>query len=139
MRGLSYEVLDLSGDVGLRVWGANREQLFEHAGEALFSLITDTDKITVTESRQVSLKSDSYDRILVLWLNELIFLFDTYGFTGTSFSVTLSGFTLQAEISGGIIDPAHNESRLLLKAATYHGLSLKSTGTVWEAQVMFDI
>ena len=32
-----------------------------------------------------------------------------------------------------------NESRLLIKAATYHNLSLKRTDSYWEAVVIFDI
>lgn len=134
-----YEQFDISGDVGLRIWGENLEDLFTNAAVSMSGLITDTTRIKEREKRECQLDGDSYERLLVLWLNELIFLFDTYGFVGTSFSVNLEGKTLNAMISGGTIDPDVNESRLLLKAATYHGLSIRKKGSLWEATVIFDI
>jgi SHS2 domain-containing protein len=133
------ELLDISGDVGLRIWGENLEELFQNAALSMTELITDLKKISASEKKEISLQSDSYERLLVIWLNELIFLFDAYGFIGTSFSVHLESTTLNADISGGIIKPEIHESRLLLKAATYHGLTMKKTNSIWEATVIFDI
>lgn len=134
-----YEQFDISGDVGLRIWGENLEDLFTNAALSMSGLITDIKMIKKREKRECQLDGDNYESLLILWLNELIFLFDTYGFVGTSFSVTLEGKTLKAMISGGTIDPDVNESRLLLKAATYHGLSVKKKDSLWEATVIFDI
>lgn len=134
-----YEQIDISGDVGLRIWGDNLEELFENAASGMSELTTDTSKIKETDKKEFALHSDSYESLLVLWLNELIFLFDAYGFIGMSFSVSLKDKKLTAQISGGIFDPEVNESRLLLKAATYHKLSLKKINSKWEAIVIFDI
>jgi SHS2 domain-containing protein len=135
-----YEQLDISGDAGLRIRGKDLEDLFKNAAISMSGLITDTESIKKTEIKKVSLSSDSYESLLVLWLNELIFLFDTYGFIGTSFEVKIRKHSLNSQIGGGIIDPEVNESRLLLKAATYHGLSLRrKSGSQWEATVIFDI
>lgn len=134
-----YEQLDISGDVGLRIWGESLEDLFTNAASSMSGLITDITRIKEREKRTCRLDGDSYERLLVLWLNELIFLFDTYGFVGTSFSVSLEGNTLNALISGGTIDPDVNECRLLIKAATYHCLSIRKKGSLWEATVIFDI
>ncbi len=134
-----YEQLDISGDVGLRISGKTLEELFENAAAGISELITDSSNIKKTEQREIKLSSDSYDSLLVLWLNELTFLFDTYGFIGTSCTLSLAGKTLSAKISGGIFDPVVNESRLLIKAATYHKLSVKKINSMWEATVIFDI
>jgi SHS2 domain-containing protein len=134
-----YEQFDISGDVGLSIWGEDLEDLFTNAALSMSGLITDITKIKEREKRECKLAGDTYENLLVLWLNELIFLFDTYGFVGTSFSVELEEKTLKAMISGGTIDPEVNESRLLLKAATYHGLSIRKSGSLWEATVIFDI
>lgn len=134
-----YELFDISGDVGLKIWGGNSEELFENAASGMSELITDTSKIKGTDKKEITLNSDSYESLLVFWLNELIFLFDAHGFIGTSFSVSLEDNKLKAQISGGIFDPESNESRLLLKAATYHKLSFKKTNSKWEAIVIFDI
>lgn len=135
----NFETLDMSGDAGLKVTGSSLEELFANAALGMSELITDIRGITATEERKISLKSDSLEDLLILWLNELIFLFDTHGFIGKSFNVNLGGNTLTAQISGGIFNPELNEKRLLLKAATYHMLSLKKINSHWEAVVVFDI
>ena len=134
-----YEQIDISGDVGLMIRGKNLEELFENAAEGMFELITSTPEIKETEKREVIISSENMENLLVQWLNELVFLFDTYGFTGKISSVGFQDKTLKASISGGIFNPEVNESRLLIKAATYHNLSLKKTRSHWEATVIFDI
>ncbi len=148
-----YEQLDISGDAALRVWGRTPEELFRNASEGLSELITDTAGIKETEEREIVLTAESMEGLLVQWLNELIFLFDTYGFTGKHFSISLqqapddsvpaggrSGrVRLTARISGGCFRPDVNECRLLVKAATYHGLSFRHVDSGWEAVVVFDI
>jgi SHS2 domain-containing protein len=134
-----YEQLDISGDAGLRIWGENLEGLFTNAAEGMSELITDLSGIKETEGKEIVLRNGRNEDLLVKWLNELIFLFDAYGFVGKRFDVSLKNDTLRANISGGIYDPAVNESRLLVKAATYHGLSLKKDNSHWEAVVIFDI
>ena len=133
-----HEVIDVSGDVGLRIQGMNLEELFANAACGMSELITDTVRIPESEQKEVTLESDTTEGLLVLWLNELIFLFDTYDFTGRKFNVMLRGTTLTAKISGGFFNPVVNEKRLLLKAATYHKLSLKKN-SFWEATIIFDI
>ena len=133
-----HEVIDVSGDVGIRVQGVNLQELFANAACGMSELITDTARIPETDQKEILLENDTTEGLLVSWLNELIFLFDTYDFTGRKFNVTLRGTTLTAKISGGFFNPAVNEKRLLLKAATYHKLSLKNN-SFWEATIIFDI
>lgn len=134
-----YEQIDISGDAGLRVRGENLEALFENAAEGMFTLITDIQQIPETKQTAFTLKADSNEDALVQWLNELVFLYDTYGFIGKMYKITLQADTLKAEVSGGQFDPDRHESRLLIKAATYHNLSLTKTNSHWEATVIFDI
>jgi len=134
-----YEQFDISGDAGLRIWGKDLEELLTNAAEGLGELITDLSLIKETEKRVIVLSSERNEDLLIRWLNELIFLFDTYGFVGTKIEVSLKSDTLKATVSGGIFNVETNEGRLLVKAATYHGLSLKRDNTGWEAVVVFDI
>jgi SHS2 domain-containing protein len=133
------EQIDISGDVGLRVRGKSLEELFENAAIGMVSLMTNPIRINETEQKEISLRVETYDNTLVQWLNELIFLFDAYGFTGKVFTVSFQDNTFRASISGGIFDPERNGQKLLIKAATYHNLSLRKIGPLWEATVIFDI
>ncbi len=134
-----FEQVDISGDVGIKVWGQDLEELFKNAAIGMFELITDVSAVQESESREVHVVADSDEDLLVQWLNELVFLFDSYNYVGKSFSLNIINKKLKAEISGGTFEPSTNESRLLIKAATYHDLSLTKTTTHWEATIIFDI
>jgi SHS2 domain-containing protein len=134
-----FEQVDISGDVGIKVWGQDLEELFENAAIGMAELITDVSAVPESESREVHVVAESNEDLLVQWLNELVFLFDTYNYVGKSFSLSIINKKLKAVISGGTFDPSTNESRLLIKAATYHDLSLSKTNTHWEATIIFDI
>jgi len=134
-----FKILDISGDVGLHIYGATDEELFHNAAQGLFSLITEPSHIVQTEERKVMVASEDDEGMLIKWLNELIFLFDAYGFVGKKFALSFKGQQLNAVIAGGIFDQSRDECRLLIKAATYHNLILKKDSSGYEARVMFDI
>ncbi len=136
---IKYEQIDISGDTGLRIRGKTIVELFENAGIGMYTLITDTSKIKKTAKKEITLSSDSSENLLVQWLNELIYQFDAHNFIGTAFFIELKDYQLNAHVSGGLFDQKTNESRLLLKAATYNSLSVKKTASGWEAMVVFDI
>ena len=51
----------------------------------------------------------------------------------------LSETALKADLRGDTVDPARHVVRRMIKAATYHGLSLIHTNWVWEARVILDL
>jgi len=143
-----FEILDIPGDAGIRAFGKDIEDAFVHAAIGMFSLITDLDTIEEEKTIDVALESDSLDGILVSWLNELIFNFDTYGFIGkkiTDFHLVGGGlndaqtYKLKASVIGEEFDPQRHEGKLLIKAATYHKLAVEKRHGIWELHVIFDI
>lgn len=133
------EYLDISGDVGLRVRAGSLEELFEAAATGMAGLITDVSGIPAAIQRDVTVPAGLSEDMFIAWLNELVFLFDAYGFIGTEFRVAFQKGELRAGVTGGTFDPAIHERNLLIKAATYHNLSLKKIDSQWEATVVFDI
>jgi len=145
-----FEILDISGDVGIRAFGKDKEDAFVHAALGMFSLITSLKTIAEEKTIDVTVESDSLDGLLVSWLNELIFHFDTYGFIGRKITIhefihrdaqpgSLQACKLKATISGEAFDPQRHEGKLLIKAATYHQLSVEKAHGIWEIHVIFDI
>lgn len=143
-----FEILDISGDVGIRAFGKDIQEAFIHAALGMFSLITDLDKIEEKKTTTMTVESDALDGLLVSWLNELIFHFDTYGFIGkkiTDFHLVGGGlsdaltYTLKASVNGEEFDPQRYEGKLLIKAATYHKLAVEKRHGIWEIHVIFDI
>ena len=150
-----FKVLDISGDVGIKAFGKSIDEAFINAAIGMYSLITNLHSIKEKKTINVSVGSPSLDGLLVSWLNELIFHFDAYGFIGkkteiTEFAPTLTSvrvnsdlppqsFILKASISGEDFDTKRHESKLLIKAATYHKLRIEKIDDMWEIDVIFDI
>ena len=135
-----FEGIDISGDAGIRAYGETLEDVFTNAAMGMYSLITDPEGIGERKEIDVAAESRSLEGLLVSWLNELIFHFDTYGFIGRTIRVeTLESHRIVAKISGEDFDPERHERRLLIKAATYHQLSVGKKEGHWVANVIFDI
>ncbi|HUO76191.1 MAG TPA: archease [Thermodesulfovibrionales bacterium] len=135
-----FEVIDISGDAGIRAYGETLEDVFTNAAMGMYSLITDLKGIGEIKEIAVTAESRSLEGLVVSWLNELIFHFDTYGFIGRKIRVeTLENHRIVAKISGEDFDPERHERRLLIKAATYHQLSMEKKEGHWVANVIFDI
>jgi SHS2 domain-containing protein len=49
-----YQKIDVSGDVGLRIYGRTIEELFVNAAAGLYSLVTDITPIKSIEQRTIS-------------------------------------------------------------------------------------
>lgn len=136
----TFETIDISGDAGIRAYGITLEELFINAATGMYSLITDPGPMEEKKEVSIAVESHSLEGLLVSWLNELIFHFDTYGFVGKSIRIeNVSDYHIAARISGEEFDPDRHEGRLLVKAATYHQLRIEKQGEEWAANIIFDI
>jgi SHS2 domain-containing protein len=135
-----FTVLDISGDVGLTAFGDNLQEAFVNIAIGMYTLMTGLDAVAATKMIEVSVENQSPDGLLVSWLNELIFQFDTYGFIGKKIDITeFSETRISASIAGEEFDPERHEGKLLIKAATYHQLSIAKEDERWKISVIFDI
>ena len=135
-----FEVIDISGDAGIRAFGRDPEDLFLNAALGMYSLITNPKTIAPQKNVEINAKGDSPEALLVSWLNELIFHFDTYGFIGKDIRIhELKDTLIRSTVTGGDFDPEKHRSGLLIKAATYHKLRIERKEDHWEADVIFDI
>ena len=144
----AFEHIEISGDAGIRARGDSLDDLFRNTAQGMFELVTDTSAVSSDESRNLHLESDSPEDLLINWLNELIYLFETEDFIMKDCDIGISKsrenaagalITLSAKLLGGKFIHGVNESRLLIKAATYHDFSLNKNDGRWEATVIFDI
>lgn len=136
----SFEILDISGDAGIRAYGATLEEAFCNSAIGMYGLITNPEDIAEKKNISVQMEGHSLEGLVVAWLNELIFQFDAYGFLGKRInSLVLLNYRLSATVSGEDFDADRHERRLLLKAATYHQLKVGQFNGAWEIEVIFDI
>jgi len=140
---MNFEILDISGDVGIRAYGQSCEEVFVNAGIGMYSLITDIEKVDEKQAIDIDARGDSLEGLLVSYLNELIFQFDTYGFIGKRIEIIAfnnqSSAFVKVRVYGEEFDPDRHERRLLVKAATYHNIKVEKINDKWEIEVVFDI
>jgi len=106
----------------------------------MYSLITDPDGISQNKSIEVTAQGESLEGLMVAWLNELIFRFDTYGFIARRIEIhAVDSRLVTATLRGEEFDPDRHSGKVLIKAATYHKLKVDRKGDHWEAEVIFDI
>jgi SHS2 domain-containing protein len=139
-RKTKYRQLSHTADLGLRIWGATREELFENAGAALSAVLTDRRRLRRGKSVEILLEAPDPEALLVAWLNRLLYLYDVDAFLGREFQVLeLSPQRLAARARGETYDPARHVARTAVKAATYHHLEIARKNGGWQATVILDL
>ncbi|MFC2071695.1 archease [Chloroflexota bacterium] len=134
-----FEIVNHTADVGIIAYGADMNGAFANAAKALFSLITELDDVEEVMHRDIELTAPDQESLLVEWLNELIYLFDTENIIFKRFDVTrLSQTQLKARSYGHKVDSSKHKLKMGVKAATYHMLKVDK-GDGCKVQVLFDV
>jgi SHS2 domain-containing protein len=135
-----YEYIEHTGDLGFKAYGTTREALFSHAAEAFFEALVRLETVQEKEERLIEVEADALDDLMVGWLGELLFLFDTETLLLRRFEIThMKDRSLKATVSGELMDPTRHEIKTGIKAVTYHQLYVRQRAGIWEAQVILDI
>ncbi len=135
-----YRFIDHTGDVGVVVEGGTLEELFQHAAESFFYVITEPENIEGVASRKVSLHAAGQEELLVDWLNEFLYLFDTQGLLFGRFDIErLDEHRLEAIVWGEEYDKKKHPIKTTIKAVTFHQLRIEKKNGGWRAQIIFDL
>jgi len=138
--GKDFEIVDHTADVGIIAYGVNINQAYANAARALFSLITEIDDVNEVLYRDIELTAPDQESLLVEWLNELIYLFDTEHILFKRFDITeLNSTRLKARSYGERVDSSKHKLKTGVKAATYHMLKINKDSSGYQVQVIFDI
>ncbi|MBN1862547.1 MAG: archease [Dehalococcoidales bacterium] len=134
-----FEVIDHTADVGVIAYGADLDQAFANAARALFSLIAEPDDIAEALHRDLELAASDQEDLLVTWLNELIYLFDTEHLLFKRFEVSVLGDRLKARAYGEKVDSSRHRLKTGVKGATYHMLGVSRNDSGCKVRVILDI
>jgi SHS2 domain-containing protein len=137
---VSWDTFEHEADVGLIIRGRDGPELFAQAGLAFFDLVCELDAVEERTRYSVVGEADTVEPLLVDWLNDLVFLFQARSVVCRRFEFPAwSDTAYAAEAFGEPVDPARHLPRDLVKAATYHGLSVRSQNDGLEARVILDV
>ena len=135
-----FEVLDHTADTGFRAWGQTVAELFENSARAMMAIAVDTSAAESREERIITVEGEDYESLLVNWLNEILYLFDTNSFAPKQFHVEeITPGRLKGRLVGEPRDPKRHPWTLIVKAVTYYELRVEQRGDRWESQVFLDI
>ncbi|HEV8316072.1 MAG TPA: archease [Vicinamibacterales bacterium] len=137
-----HEFFDHTGDIGVRIRAADPPALFEAAAVAMTDAMTSA-TVEPRQTDQIALEATDLDLLLVDWLSELLYRFETRAFLVARAHVDLAladgSHQLRARIEGEPFDARRHPLKVLLKAVTYHALDIRQHAEGWTATVIFDI
>ena len=134
-----FEILEHTADIGIIAYGRNISEAFAGAAKGMFSLITEPGEIVGVENRDIELTAADQEYLLVAWLNELIYLFDTENMLFKRFDIArLSETQLKATAYGEKVNNSRHNIKMGIKAATYHTLKIEKNDGI-RVQVLFDV
>lgn len=135
----AFEIIDHTADVGIVSHGKSIEEAFINATYGMYSLIVDLKTVTEQTHHEIVVEAPDQEELLVVWLNELLYLLDAENLLFCRFEITdLSQTNLKAIAYGEPVDPNRHHLKTQVKAATYHMLKLEQD-TGYRAQVILDV
>src|SRR2546427_13147823 len=123
-----YEVLEHTADVGIHAFGHTLPELFIHAAQGMESLVVAPEQIRESVSREITVEGHDPVSLLVAWLNELVFLFDTEFLLFRDFEIeTITETQLRGRAFGEPYDARRHDLGSAIKAVTWHEAAVTPT------------
>lgn len=143
-----FTQLPHTADIKIRVFGATKNELFEHAVVGMFQVIGPHAKGCIVKdgmlecpelpkSHEIELESSDSEGLLVDFLSHAWWLCDVYNEAYLDADVELlSDVHLKATVYGVAIT---GFDVVEIKAVTYHDLRIEQVNGRWQADIVFDI
>ena len=136
-----YDIQEIehTADWAIRVRARDMAGLFAGAAQGMFGLLTDLSRVAPARRFEIDLRAIDVETLLIDWLNELLYLSEQHGVVFTGFTIDSltanGGARLRAQVDGG------RPSQLfkVIKAATFHGLSIDHDDDGLQAELVFDV
>lgn len=135
-----FEFIDHTADIGFVVYGEDLKDLFENAAVAFFTVITDLEKVKRMIERKIEIGGGSLERLMVDWLNELLYLHEVENLLFSQFEVESVGEEgLKAKVKGEPFEEGRHPIKTGVKAVTFHQIQVRQEESLWRAQVILDL
>jgi SHS2 domain-containing protein len=136
----NFRFIDHTADIGVVIFGESLPELFQHAAQSFFSVVTEPKTIHEVETHSFSLDAPGLEELLVSWLNEFLYLFETRGLLFSRFEVkNLNKMHLEAIAWGEKYTVEKHPIKRIIKAVTFHQLFIHKQRGRWKTQIIFDL
>jgi SHS2 domain-containing protein len=140
MSKTGWEHYSHPADIGIRGFGATKEQAFVQAALALTAVIADLQTVVPKEAVEIACQEPDDELLFVSWLNALIYEIATRRILFSKFEVRVNNGQLEAKAWGEKIDLEKHKPTVEVKAATYADLKVqRNKDGSWLAQCIVDV
>lgn len=136
----TFEILEHTADLKVRVRGNDLDDLFKNAGLAIFLISAERQIIKDKKKHKFSISQNAQtiEELFVNWLNELLSLSAVKEVIFEDIKINkLNEKGLEATAAGS--DIRNYKVNTEIKAATYHELKIEKIDYRWQAEVIFDV
>jgi SHS2 domain-containing protein len=140
MKKSGWEHYSHTADMGIRGFGATKEQAFAEAALAMIAIGIDPKEIRLLQQIEISCEADDDELLFIDWLNSIIYEMATQKMLFSEFEVIISGKQLTGKARGEKLDLAKHKPIVEIKGATYSDLKVyQDKDGTWIAQCIVDI
>lgn len=136
-------LINHTADIGIEVLGSSLKELFVSAADGMTGLMVECLGAAAPQrhsSKDIFLKADIREELLVKWLEEILYFIETKRLVPVSFNIkSIDNNSLSAQIEVVSFDPKIHHPKYQIKAVTYHDLTIKEDGGIFKTRVIFDI
>lgn len=139
-RRSGFRLLAHTADIGLEAFAPSREELFAVAAMGLRTLLFGDSPARAVSRREVCKEGPDLAALLVVWLNEVLYLCESAHLVPADFQVkSLNQNRLVAVMSAEPFAPDRHTVERVAKAVTYHRLVAEERDDGWYARVYIDL
>lgn len=127
-------------DMGIRGFGAGKEEAFAQAALALTAVIAELSRVQPKEEIEIRCEEQDDEALFVSWLNALIYQMATRNMLFSKFDVSIRDHQLSARVWGDTLNVEKHRPVVEVKAATYADLKVaQNADGSWLAQCIVDV
>ncbi len=135
---MSYEELDHTADIRLRVKSPSPDSLFEETALAMMKIVFGESRPGEIE-RTIELESGNIENLLLDFLSEVLFLSEVECLVFSSVNAHISGNSLNALLTGEPFDPERHRGGTEIKGISYSGLRIVKEDEGYVLDILFDV
>ena len=131
-------------DVYVAAYGRDLKEAYENAASAMFQTMTELDTINPDTEVELEVEGDDEGALLYNWLESLLVKFEVDGLLFSCFKITQlerkrEKYRITAKAYGELYNPKKHESKVAVKAITYHRMEIKKNRDQATVKVLLDI
>jgi SHS2 domain-containing protein len=132
-----HQIIEHTADIGLIAKADTFPHTLDELALAMFELMLEINRVEPKYKISIKVNYENLEELVVDFLSELIYQFDANHFVPCTVQTNINNKELKAVLTGEKYDRKKHGSKLEIKAATYHMLSIDPLNN--EIKILFDI